>query len=54
MVARVLRPEGKGFIFLDSHPTGCTATVDTMISEVAAQRAGAAGPRLRAGRAQPR
>jgi len=22
MVARVLRPEGKGFVFLDSHPAG--------------------------------
>ncbi len=43
MVARVLRPEGKGFIFLDSHPAGCAATVDAMISEAASQRAEAAG-----------
>jgi enoyl-[acyl-carrier protein] reductase / trans-2-enoyl-CoA reductase (NAD+) len=35
MVARVLRPEGKGFIFLDSHPAGCARTVDEMISETA-------------------
>jgi enoyl-[acyl-carrier protein] reductase / trans-2-enoyl-CoA reductase (NAD+) len=33
MGARVLRPEGKGFLFLDSHPTGCARTVDEMISE---------------------
>jgi enoyl-[acyl-carrier protein] reductase / trans-2-enoyl-CoA reductase (NAD+) len=43
MVARVLRPEGKGFIFLDSHPAGCAATVDAMISEVATQRPAPAG-----------
>jgi enoyl-[acyl-carrier protein] reductase / trans-2-enoyl-CoA reductase (NAD+) len=36
MSARVLRPEGKGFLFLDSHPTGCARTVDEMISEVGA------------------
>jgi enoyl-[acyl-carrier protein] reductase / trans-2-enoyl-CoA reductase (NAD+) len=33
MAARVLRPEGMGFLFLDSHPTGCARTVDEMISE---------------------
>jgi enoyl-[acyl-carrier protein] reductase/trans-2-enoyl-CoA reductase (NAD+) len=43
MVARVLRPEGKGFIFLDSHPAGCAATVDAMISAAASQRAEPAG-----------
>jgi enoyl-[acyl-carrier protein] reductase/trans-2-enoyl-CoA reductase (NAD+) len=36
MAARVLRPEGKGFLFLDSHPTGCARTVDEMISETGA------------------
>jgi enoyl-[acyl-carrier protein] reductase/trans-2-enoyl-CoA reductase (NAD+) len=48
MAARVLRPEGKGFIFLDSHPAGCTATVDAMIGETQRARAGPAdssGPR---------
>ncbi len=34
MGARVLRPEGKGFLFLDSHPTGCARTVDQMIREI--------------------
>ena len=33
MAARVLRPEGKGFLFLDSHPDGCALTVDEMIAE---------------------
>jgi enoyl-[acyl-carrier protein] reductase/trans-2-enoyl-CoA reductase (NAD+) len=49
MVARVLRPEGKGFIFLDSHPAGCAATVDAMIAETTLARAGStgsAGPRV--------
>jgi enoyl-[acyl-carrier protein] reductase / trans-2-enoyl-CoA reductase (NAD+) len=48
MAARVLRPEGKGFIFLDSHPAGCESTVDAMIREAARDRAGApawGGPR---------
>jgi enoyl-[acyl-carrier protein] reductase/trans-2-enoyl-CoA reductase (NAD+) len=48
MVARVLRPEGKGFIFLDSHPAGCAATVDAMIGETRRDRPGPAdapGPR---------
>ncbi len=48
MAARVLRPEGKGFIFLDSHPAGCAATVDAMISETVRDRSGSAdsaGPR---------
>jgi enoyl-[acyl-carrier protein] reductase / trans-2-enoyl-CoA reductase (NAD+) len=39
MGARVLRPEGKGFLFLDSHPTGCARTVDEMISEASAVEA---------------
>ena len=51
MVARVLRPEGKGFIFLDSHPAGCAATVDAMITEAVSQRADAGG---RAGLPAPR
>lgn len=34
MAARVFRPAGKGFIFLDSHPEGCARTVDEMIAEV--------------------
>jgi enoyl-[acyl-carrier protein] reductase / trans-2-enoyl-CoA reductase (NAD+) len=40
MGARVLRPEGKGFLFLDSHPTGCARTVGEMISETSAVQAG--------------
>ena len=46
MAARVLRPEGKGFIFLDSHPAGCAATVDAMISETTGAREAAAATRL--------
>jgi enoyl-[acyl-carrier protein] reductase / trans-2-enoyl-CoA reductase (NAD+) len=34
MVMRVLRPEGKGFLFLDAHPAGCARTVEEMIAEV--------------------
>jgi enoyl-[acyl-carrier protein] reductase / trans-2-enoyl-CoA reductase (NAD+) len=39
MAARVLRPEGMGFLFLDSHPTGCARTVDEMIGESSAVEA---------------
>jgi enoyl-[acyl-carrier protein] reductase / trans-2-enoyl-CoA reductase (NAD+) len=49
MAARVLRPEGKGFLFLDAHPTGCARTVDEMIAEVIpapADRRGAAALRV--------
>jgi enoyl-[acyl-carrier protein] reductase / trans-2-enoyl-CoA reductase (NAD+) len=48
MAARVLRPEGKGFIFLDAHPTGCARTVDEMIAEVghAVDHRGPTGPRV--------
>jgi enoyl-[acyl-carrier protein] reductase / trans-2-enoyl-CoA reductase (NAD+) len=42
MVARVVRPEGKGFIFLDAHPGGCARTVDEMIDEVGQVQAGGA------------
>jgi len=46
MVARVLRPEGKGFILLDSHPGGCARIVEEMIAEVPGKRAAAeVGPR---------
>jgi enoyl-[acyl-carrier protein] reductase / trans-2-enoyl-CoA reductase (NAD+) len=45
MATRVLRPEGKGFIFLDSHPVGCAATVDAMISETIGARGGPADTR---------
>jgi enoyl-[acyl-carrier protein] reductase / trans-2-enoyl-CoA reductase (NAD+) len=48
MVARVLRPEGKGFIFLDAHPGGCATTVDAMIGETTRDRPAATdapGPR---------
>ena len=38
MVMRVLRPEGKGFLFLDAHPAGCARAVEEMIAEVAASR----------------
>jgi enoyl-[acyl-carrier protein] reductase / trans-2-enoyl-CoA reductase (NAD+) len=34
MAARVLRPEGKGFIFLDAHPAGCARIVEEMIAQV--------------------
>jgi enoyl-[acyl-carrier protein] reductase/trans-2-enoyl-CoA reductase (NAD+) len=34
MVMRVLRPEGKGFLFLDAHPAGCARAVEEMVSEV--------------------
>jgi enoyl-[acyl-carrier protein] reductase / trans-2-enoyl-CoA reductase (NAD+) len=34
MVARVLRPEGKGFLLLDAHPVGCARTVEEMVAEV--------------------
>ena len=34
MVTRVRRPEGKGFLFLDAHPTGCARIVEEMIAEV--------------------
>src|SRR5215472_6543129 len=44
MVARVLRPEGMGFLFLDAHPAGCAATVDAMISETYRHSANPAGP----------
>jgi len=42
MVARVLRPEGKGFLLLDAHPVGCVRTVEEMIAE--APRPDGAGP----------
>lgn len=44
MTARVLRPEGKGFIFLDAHPAGCERIVDEMIAEVNRPAASASGP----------
>jgi enoyl-[acyl-carrier protein] reductase/trans-2-enoyl-CoA reductase (NAD+) len=50
MVVRVLRPEGKGFIFLDSHPAGCASTVDAMISEAARERGGVGGEARGSGR----
>jgi enoyl-[acyl-carrier protein] reductase / trans-2-enoyl-CoA reductase (NAD+) len=42
MVARVLRPEGKGFLLLDAHPAGCVRTVQEMIAEI--DRPGDTGP----------
>jgi enoyl-[acyl-carrier protein] reductase/trans-2-enoyl-CoA reductase (NAD+) len=46
MAQRVLRPEGKGFILLDSHPGGCARLVDQMIAEVPRAADGPApGPR---------
>jgi enoyl-[acyl-carrier protein] reductase / trans-2-enoyl-CoA reductase (NAD+) len=45
MVARVLRPEGKGFLFLDSHPAGCARTVEEMVAEVAAPASASAAGR---------
>ena len=47
MPERVLRPEGKGFLFLDAHPAGCALTVEEMAAEAGRQRA-AAGPERRA------
>lgn len=44
MVSRVVRPEGKGFIFLDAHPDGCARTVDERIDEADQLRAGARRP----------
>jgi hypothetical protein len=44
MVARVLRPEGIGFLFLDAHPAGCAATLDAMIGEAIRERGSATGP----------
>ena len=46
MAARVLRPEGKGLLLLDSHPAGCARTVDEMISEAAAAGRPARAPRV--------
>ena len=47
MVTRVVRPEGKGFIFLDAHPVGCARIVDEMIDEMIGEvdrrQVGAAG-----------
>jgi enoyl-[acyl-carrier protein] reductase / trans-2-enoyl-CoA reductase (NAD+) len=34
VVAKVIRPVGMGFMWLDAHPGGCAAVVDEMISEV--------------------
>ncbi|HTZ94240.1 MAG TPA: enoyl-[acyl-carrier-protein] reductase FabV [Streptosporangiaceae bacterium] len=42
MVTRVLRPEGKGFLFLDSHPEGCARIVEEMVAEVATPAAASA------------
>jgi enoyl-[acyl-carrier protein] reductase/trans-2-enoyl-CoA reductase (NAD+) len=39
MPERVLRPEGKGFLFLDAHPAGCALTVEEMAAEAGRQRA---------------
>lgn len=44
MVERVLRPEGKGFILLDSHPGGSARIVEQMIAEVPARAAADGGP----------
>lgn len=44
MVARVLRPEGKGFLFLDAHPAGCARTVEEMIAEVVPHAVPGPGP----------
>jgi enoyl-[acyl-carrier protein] reductase/trans-2-enoyl-CoA reductase (NAD+) len=42
MVARVLRPEGKGFLLLDAHPAGCARTVEEMVAEIG--QPGSTGP----------
>ncbi|HZX08468.1 enoyl-[acyl-carrier-protein] reductase FabV [Kribbella sp.] len=35
MSARVVKPVGRGFLFLDSHPAGCARVVREMVAEVA-------------------
>jgi enoyl-[acyl-carrier protein] reductase / trans-2-enoyl-CoA reductase (NAD+) len=36
MTARIIRPTGRGFLLLDSHPTGCARIVEDMWSQVRA------------------
>jgi enoyl-[acyl-carrier protein] reductase/trans-2-enoyl-CoA reductase (NAD+) len=35
MTARIIRPAGRGFLLLDSHPAGCARTVEDMWDQVA-------------------
>jgi enoyl-[acyl-carrier protein] reductase/trans-2-enoyl-CoA reductase (NAD+) len=44
MAERVVSPSGRGFLLLDSHPTGCMRTVDEMRSEVPPGQGSAARP----------
>ena len=47
MAERVLRPAGKGFLFLDAHPAGCARTVEEMAARARGPgTAAAAGPRV--------
>ena len=45
MAQRVLRPQGMGFLLLDSHPAGCARVVDEMIAEVPPAGRAEPGPR---------
>ena len=47
MAERVLRPAGKGFLFLDAHPAGCARTVEEMAARARGPGTAAArGPRV--------
>ena len=36
MTERIVSPTGRGFLLLDSHPTGCARTVADMVAQVPA------------------
>ena len=38
MTDRLIKPVGRGFLFLDSHPTGCTQVVKELTEQVEARR----------------
>src|SRR4051794_18440408 len=43
MTERVVRPVGRGFLFLDSHPAGCARVVREMATEVGQSEQRSAG-----------
>jgi enoyl-[acyl-carrier protein] reductase/trans-2-enoyl-CoA reductase (NAD+) len=45
MAQRVLKPQGMGFLLLDSHPAGCARVVDELIAEVPPAATAGTGPR---------
>ena len=45
MAERVISPTGRGFLLLDSHPTGCERSVADMRAQVPANPAGRPGQR---------